>query len=140
IEIKKPVVFIYLENTARQAKKFGLEEKLKEANHITLVDNLAYFDFLKAFSKANAVFTDGGGETEEAATVDKPCVVFRLKTERQEAEESGAAIRVGADKQQALHYLNLALSGKFKFKRGQKPFGNGTASKQIVTAVKQILG
>ncbi len=139
IEIKKPVVFIYLENTSRQAKKFDLEEKLKSAKHITLVDNLAYFDFLKAFSKASAVFTDGGGETEEAATVDKPCIVFRLKTERQEAEESGAAVRVGADKKQALHYLNFALNRKFKFKHNQMPFGDGNASKRIVDAIKHIL-
>lgn len=139
IELRKPVVFIYLENTVRQARKFELEEKLKAAKHIKLVDNLAYFDFLKAFDKASAVFTDGGGETEEAATVDKPCVVFRMKTERQEAEESGAAVRVGADKEKALHYLNLALAGKFKFKKKQMPFGDGHAAQRIVASLKQMI-
>ncbi len=140
--VKRPVVFVFLENARRQFNAFGLTAKLRASPNITLYDNLPYHDFLKVFSNADCVFTDGGGQTEEATVLKIPTVLWRRANERIEAEEAGVAVRVGSSVQQALHYINDALGhGPFwhRARKARNPFGDGKAGKRIAEVVGHVL-
>jgi len=140
--VKRPVVFIFLENARMQFDKFDLIQKLKQLPNVKIYDNLPYHDFLKVFSNADCIFTDGGGQTEEAAVLRIPTVLWRRASERVEAEEAGTAVRVGSDAKKAINFIQEALSrGPFysRAKKAVNPFGKGDAGKKIVAILeKQI--
>ncbi len=136
------VMFVFLENARAQAKKFGFEQRILSAPNVVSTDNLPYHDFLRAFSNASCIVTDGGGEIEEACALKIPCIVFRHASERQEAEEAGCAVRIGHDAQKALSLVNEVLAKGDFYKRAahsQNPFGDGRAAKKIADAVAKAL-
>ncbi len=141
-KIPARVLFIFLENTRAKAKKYGLEKRILSAPNITTTDNMPYHEFLRAFSNASLIITDGGGQTEEACALKIPAIIFRQASERQEAEEAGCAMRVGSDAAKALSLAKEALShGAFykRAKRSKNPFGEGNAAKKIADAIQKAM-
>ncbi len=140
--IPAPVVFVFLENAAKQFEKFGLMEEIRSAKNIIVKPNLPYLEFLKVFSNASCVVTDSGGQTEEAAVLKIPIVIFRHRNERQEAEECGVAVRVDCDENKALHFVNEALSKRefyLRAKASNNPYGDGRAGARIAKELITLL-
>ncbi len=107
------------------------------------MNELPYLEFIKEYRDCTAILTDGGGEIEEATYLRKPCIVYRYKTERQEAEREGIAVRVESNKGKALKYINQAFNPKSNFTKTVKaskcPYGNGNASEKIVNILEKFI-
>lgn len=100
-----------------------------------------YDVFLRTLAGAQAWVSDSGGLQEEACCLGKPLLVLRSRTERQEAIEAGwcrladpsdsAAVAVALER--------LVFAPWRGTTRGRNPFGDGRASRRIVTAIKTLL-
>src|ERR1700733_13792550 len=64
---------------------------------IRLIEPLDYISFIDLMRRSYLLLTDSGGIQEEAASLGKPVLVLREKTERPEAIEAGTATLVGTD-------------------------------------------
>lgn len=110
---------------------------------IHLIEPLDYEPFANLLNRAHLILTDSGGIQEEAPALGKPILVLRTETERPEAVEAGTVKVVGVEKDMIIkevdklllnseHYLQMA--------NAVNPYGDGMASKRIVTALKYYFG
>jgi UDP-N-acetylglucosamine 2-epimerase (non-hydrolysing) len=107
-------------------------------SNVHLIEPLSYLPFIALMERATVILTDSGGVQEEAPSLGKPVLVMRDTTERPEALEGGTVKLVGADPgnifretaqllEDGLYYRSMA--------KVQNPFGDGTATPQIVHAL-----
>lgn len=64
--------------------KFGIMDRLKDNTNIKMIPRVQYFDFMKLLDKSEFVITDGGSNQEELYYMNKPCLILRTVTERNE--------------------------------------------------------
>ena len=92
----------------------------------------------KAMSKCYFVMTDSGGLQEEAPALGKPVLVLREVTERPEAVQAGTA-RLAGTRQDSVYQEGLRLLTEphlyVQMAKAANPYGDGTASQQIVQAI-----
>ncbi len=74
-----PVVLPLHPRTARNVRKFGLDDALAP---LQVLGPLPYLEFLCLMDHAGAVLTDSGGIQEETSVLGVPCVTLRPNTER----------------------------------------------------------
>lgn len=137
-----------LDGVDRVADEFGLQviypihprarEQLDEfalntPTPITVIDPLDFLDFLVLEDKATVVLTDSGGVQEETCILGTPCVTLRDNTERPETVEVGANRIVGVAPDSIYEGTREMLAIDHDWKN---PFGDGTASKQILDAIE----
>lgn len=116
--------------------------ELGEDARIAQVDPLNYSDFLHLLQRAWLILSDSGGIQEEAPSLGKPVFVLRNNTERPEAIESGVAFLVGNKPGHFASMLKRAHDDAAwldRVKHVPNPFGDGTASRQIVSVVRSQL-
>jgi UDP-N-acetylglucosamine 2-epimerase (non-hydrolysing) len=105
---------------------------------IFLLEPLAYADFVLMLDRAAIVLTDSGGVQEEAPALGKPVLIMRDTTERPEGVTAGCAKLVGLDTEMIVTQTNKLLDDPAAYKamsQVQNPYGDGTASKQIVDII-----
>jgi len=112
-------------------------------NHrnILLIKPLDYEAFIWLLEQSYLIITDSGGVQEEAPSLKKPVLVTRDVTERQEAVEEGTVKLVGTSKEIILRESFLLLDDKEVYQKmigNVNPYGDGTASIQILRALKEI--
>lgn len=108
---------------------------LGKLGNVRLVAPLDYLQMQQALIDAWVVLTDSGGLQEEAPTFGVPLLVLRDETERPEAISAGCTCVVGTNQKNIVNHVTQLLSNDLAYKRMQhagNPFGNGTASRQIV--------
>ncbi len=113
---------------------------LKGLSNVHLVSPLSYPGFVWLMNKAYLIITDSGGIQEEAPFLGKPVLVLRETTERPEALEAGKVKLVGSDQKKIISSTKLLLNDTEEYQKmvkGENPFGDGTASKQIIKFLKQ---
>lgn len=93
--------------TAEKLEKLGLN---RETEKIKLVEAMGFFDFVKLEKNALAVLTDSGTVQEECAIFRVPNVTLRDVTERPETIEAGSNILSGAETENILRCVELAIS------------------------------
>ena len=109
---------------------------LKGIANVKLTEPLDYTQMQQALADAWMVLTDSGGLQEEAPTFGVPVLVLRDETERPEALEAGCALLIGAERSMIVkQVMRLAVdtAAYAGMSRAGNPFGDGTASNQIVT-------
>lgn len=109
---------------------------------IRLVPPLSYPELLAALRRCRFVITDSGGLQEEAATLGKPVLIARAKTERPEVVDSGAGRLVGHDPRAILRWggrLASDASLRRRMGRARNLYGDGRASERIAAAVEKWL-
>jgi UDP-N-acetylglucosamine 2-epimerase (non-hydrolysing) len=114
---------------------------LSGVNNVILIDPLAYQDFIWLMNRSKIIITDSGGVQEEAPSLGKPVLVMRDTTERPEAVEAGTVLLVGTDENLIVsRALNLLNNQKIleKMSKLHNPYGDGLASKRIVSFIKNI--
>lgn len=82
------------------------------------------------------ILTDSGGIQEEAPALGKPVLVMRDTTERPEAVAAGTVRLVGTNQQTIVDALSELLDTPGAWdamSRSINPYGDGTASQQIIT-------
>nr|BCB22739.1 UDP-N-acetylglucosamine 2-epimerase [Erysipelothrix rhusiopathiae] len=113
-------------------------EYLDGNSRVKLIEPLEVLDFHNFLNKSYLIVTDSGGIQEEAPSLGKPVLVFRDTTERPEGIEAGTLKLVGTTEESLYTNLKLLLSDDAHYKKmskTQNPYGDGTASKQIVQAI-----
>lgn len=68
--------------TVKQAQKFGLWEKLINAENLLLLYPLGYLEMLKLNTNSKIILTDSGGLQEECSVLGTPFLTLRWNTER----------------------------------------------------------
>ena len=110
----------------------GNEERIK------IIEPLEVVDFHNFINRSYLILTDSGGIQEEAPSLGKPVLVLRDTTERPEGIEAGTLKLVGTDEDIIVNETNKLLKDKEEYEKMSKasnPYGDGTASKQIVDAI-----
>ena len=110
----------------------GNEERIK------IIEPLEVIDFHNFINRSYLILTDSGGIQEEAPSLGKPVLVLRDTTERPEGIEAGTLKLVGTDEDIIVNETNKLLKDKEEYEKMSKasnPYGDGTASKQIVDAI-----
>ncbi len=110
--------------------------------NVHFCEPLDYQPFAKLMSKSYLVLTDSGGMQEEAPALGKPVLVLREVTERPEAIAAGTAMLIGNRKDRVRAGIKQLLDSQEKYNsmaHAANPYGDGTASAQIVAGIKQFL-
>jgi UDP-N-acetylglucosamine 2-epimerase (non-hydrolysing) len=109
---------------------------------VFLTEPLDYTNLVGAIDRSYLLLTDSGGLQEEAPSLGKPVLVLRDTTERPEAVSGGTAKLVGTDSQQIFAAASELLSDANAYRtmaNAINPFGDGTASTKIITAIVEFL-
>lgn len=81
---KFPLVFVLHPATRKNLEKFDLMGRLEASQMISLWPRMGYFDFVTLLRASHFVITDGGSNQEELSYMNKPTLLMRKVTERQE--------------------------------------------------------
>jgi len=114
---------------------------LNNLDNVFLIEPLQYLPFVNIMSKCHIILTDSGGIQEEAPSLGKPVVVMRDTTERPEAVEAGTVKLVGTDINQIVETVSELIVDDdiyLRMSQSHNPYGNGTASKQIVEQIGRL--
>ena len=88
------------------------------------------------------ILTDSGGIQEEAPSLNKPVLVLRDVTERPEAVKTGAIKVVGTNTERIVKEVKRLIKNKSvyqKMAKARNPYGDGQASKRIVSKLLKVL-
>lgn len=114
---------------------------LGKIENISLIQPLAYQDFIWLMNRSKIIITDSGGIQEEAPSLGKPVLVMRNATERPEAVESGTVILVGTNQQKIVSETVNLLTNENHYKAMSQlhnPYGDGKAARRIVNFIDRI--
>lgn len=115
-------------------------QNLNEEN-VYLTEPLSYPQFAKLMKHSSFVITDSGGIQEEAPSLNKPVLVVRSKTEREEGIHAGTLKLVGTDPEEIMFYANRLLKDKEFYDEmalAENPYGDGESARRIVEALENL--
>ena len=113
----------------------------KKSSRIHIVDPLDYECFSHLMKQSYIIITDSGGIQEEAPALNVPVLVVRESTERPEGVKAGTLKIVGTNKDEILKVARDLLQNPKEYSRMShiaNPYGDGTASRQIVDFLKGL--
>lgn len=132
------IVFpIHYSPAIREAAK---ETGLYDVSNIHIIDPLDYPHLVYLMSRSYVVLTDSGGIQEEAPSLGKPVLVMRNTTERPEGVDAGVAKLVGINRGKIIEETENLLRNNDEYARMSEavnPYGNGSASKEIVSILNE---
>ncbi len=114
---------------------------LSETPNVKLLAPLDYASFVALMERSYLLLTDSGGIQEEGPALKKPVLVMRTTSERGEAIEAGVARLVGWTAPEITSAVVRLLDDPDEYHRmssGRNPFGDGTASEQIVERLSGV--
>lgn len=109
------VIFVLHKNTEYTLEKEGYLDKLKKNGNIIFKHYYDHVSFMHLVKNCTLVVTDGGSLQEETFFLDKPCLILRDRTERQEGLGQTAYIS-----ELNLNKIKYFLDNYKKFKRKEK--------------------
>ena len=139
VEKNKDIQVIYPVHPNPNIKN-AVYELLNGHKRIILTEPQDYAPFSTLMKKAYLIMTDSGGVQEEAPSLGKPVLVLRKTTERPEAVEYGTVKLVGVDTDEIFAQADKLLNDETAYKKMSdaiNPYGDGTASRQIVEILKK---
>jgi UDP-N-acetylglucosamine 2-epimerase (non-hydrolysing) len=119
-----------------------IELNLAGQPNIHLLPPQDYLSFVYLMKRCAVLLTDSGGIQEEAPALRKPVLVMRESTERPEAVAAGTARLIGTDAMDIEREVVLLLDDTEAYSamsESSNPYGDGTASKQILRLITQHL-
>lgn len=111
----------------------------KKLPNIHLLDPLQYGTFVWLMKNSYLILTDSGGIQEEAPSLDKPVLVMRETTERQEGVEAGCARLTGTDVNSIVREADHLLQDESLYRQmslAENPFGDGKAAARIASVLE----
>lgn len=108
------VIFVLHAPTLKQLEKYNLLARMDETR-IKLRPLQPYIPFINLLEKACFVMTDGGSVQEECFFLNKPCLIMRSKTEREEGIGENAMLsKLDPERISRFitHYADYKRSGK----------------------------
>ncbi|OXT09194.1 UDP-N-acetylglucosamine 2-epimerase (non-hydrolyzing) [Thermoanaerobacterium thermosaccharolyticum] len=116
---------------------------LDDIENVLLLDPIDTDEMHNLLKRCYMVMTDSGGLQEEVPSLGKPVLVLRDVTERPEAVKAGTVKIIGTDFDRVYSEAKLLLTDKNEYDRmanAVNPYGDGNASRRIVTAIKYAFG
>lgn len=116
-------------------------ELLSNIPNIHLIEPLDYPHLIWLMNRSYLVLTDSGGIQEEAPSLGKPVLVLRDVTERTEGIEAGTARLVGTNSESIVAHVSELIDNFEAYHamaRAINPYGDGTASKQMVEILEKL--
>lgn len=141
IDEYEDVKVIYPIHMNPQVRKAATAE-LGNCDRIHIIEPLEVLDFHNFLARSYMILTDSGGIQEEAPSLGKPVLVMRNTTERPEGVQAGTLRLVGTEEENIYHNFKELLENEEEYKKmkhASNPYGNGTASKQIVDILMEKL-
>lgn len=114
------------------------QEVLGDNDRIRLIAPLDVLDFHNFMERAYFIMSDSGGVQEEAPSLGKPVLVLRDTTERPEGIKAGTLKLVGTKTDDVYAAAEALLTDTELYRQmseAKNPYGDGTASRQIVDAL-----
>lgn len=108
--------------------------KLKRTRAV-VVEAPNYKKFINMLARSYAVVTDSGGLQEEAPSLNKPVLVARETTEREEGIEAGCAILGGMSEDSLISGFNKMIGRYHQMAAAPNPYGDGKAAERIHEAL-----
>lgn len=111
-------------------------------DRILMIPPMEVIDFHNLLANSDIILTDSGGIQEEAPSLGKPVLVMRDTTERPEGVAAGTLKLVGTSEEVIYKHFKALLEDEVLYKQmseASNPYGDGTASKQIVAILKEYL-
>ncbi len=136
------IVLVYPVHRNPNVRKV-VQRLLANQTNVMLLDPLDYLPLVQLMKRVHFVLTDSGGLQEEAPSLGKPVLVMRQVTERQEAVAAGTVKLIGTDSDTIVGEASRLLEDADAYlamATRQNPYGDGTASQQIVTRILQEWG
>jgi len=121
-------------NIRENAHKF-----LGNISNIKLIDPLDYPSLLWLMNKAYFVITDSGGIQEEAPSLNKPVLIIRKETEREEGLKAGASKLIGITFNEVYSGINQLMKDAKMYEEMsgvQNPYGDGHTCERILSILK----
>ena len=134
------VHFIYPVHLNPNVQK-PVNQILGDSNNIHLIAPLDYEPFVYLMSRCELVLSDSGGVQEEAPSLGKPVLVMREKTERMEGVDAGTAKLVGTNMDSIVKEVSELILNKDSYDKmanAVNPYGDGAASKKIVSIIEKF--
>lgn len=104
------------------------------------VQPMTHDDLVSQLEIADLVITDSGGIIEEAAELEKPCLIIRDETERPEALDDGCCLVKRDEMSDLRRLIAKKLAWNHTWKRSSKGlYGDGKAAERVAAALRQIL-
>ncbi len=127
-----PLVFPLHPRTRKQLEGFGLFEKLKTCEGVTLLNPLPYIEFMSLVGQTAFVVTDSGGIQEETTYLGIPCVTLRENTERP------ITVSLGTNRLCSANVAaSMSISASMEMARGAKipPLWDGETAQRVTQSV-----
>lgn len=132
------IIFPIHPRTRAHMEKFGLAERLDQAQNLIMTEPLGYLEFIQLMSNATAILTDSGGIQEETTYLGVPCLTFRDSTERPITVTLGTnQLLSDLDPKKTYAALLEILAGKVK-KGSIPPLWDGKAAERIAAQLAEI--
>jgi UDP-N-acetylglucosamine 2-epimerase (non-hydrolysing) len=112
---------------------------LTDLSNVHLIEALPYEPFVFLMQRAVLILTDSGGIQEEAPSLNKPVVVMRERTERQEAIDAGTVTLAG----NTGRGLEKTVERIIRSRRApsaanlKNPYGDGHATRRILKILQK---
>lgn len=113
--------------------KDTVNELLGDKKNIQLIKPVSYPAFVWLMQQSFLIVSDSGGIQEEAPSLGKPVLVTRNTSERPEGVLAGFSKLVGTDKEKIKDVIKDLLDNFKGFDNKSNPYGNGNASKNIIS-------
>lgn len=113
---------------------------LDDCDNVMLTEPMDVLDFHNFMARSELIMTDSGGIQEEAPALGKPVLVLRDTTERPEGVEAGTLRLTGTDEKAIYteaYKLLTDIDEQKKMQKKNNPYGNGTASIQIMQILEK---
>lgn len=134
VSVKYKVVFAIHPRTIKNAKEFGLHDKIVNNNNLICTEPLDYFAFQKLVKNCSFILTDSGGIQEESTFRQKPCLTLRPNTERPVTVTEGSNTLLSFDIDTVKSYISKIEDGSYK--KGKIPqLWDGMATERILNII-----
>lgn len=137
VSVNYKVVFAIHPRTIKNAKEFGLHDKIANNKNLICTEPLDYFAFQKLVKNCAFILTDSGGIQEESTFRQKPCLTLRPNTERPVTVTEGSNTLLSFDIETVKSYITKIENGSYK--KGKVPqMWDGKATERILKIISNI--
>lgn len=128
------IVFPIHPRTIKNAKDFGLYERIKSNANLICTEPLDYFAFQKLIKECEYIITDSGGIQEESTFRKKPCLTIRPNTERPITVDEGTNTLLNFDLENIKIYIDQIKNRTYK--KGKIPdLWDGQSTERILNVI-----
>ena len=121
----------------------ALDDRLSKAPpNLKIIPPQSYCMFIDLLSRAQLILSDSGGVQEEAPSLNRPVLVLRDQTEREEGVEAGCLVRTGTDRKKIVEACRWLLNDDkayAKIAAAPNPYGDGQAASRICKIFEEYI-